>query len=126
MTDERRLPDGIPIAEIPLESCKAYPIKPWIDQKTPPRIAYADLNTHNEQNQLSIKLLPGGGKTAPHPQIVLYIKGPYHVETLGYTRSDPLTWTTWMELHLDSKFLGQFLNALVKAKQQIKKQQGGF
>jgi len=81
----------------------------------PIRIAYADLNTHCERNILGVKLLPDGGKTAPHPQIVFYVNGPYHVETLGYQKSDPLKWTTWQEYHLNARDLPKLITAAIKA-----------
>jgi len=112
---EKRIPEGIIFGEIPLEAAKAYPIRIFQGTGIPPRIAYADLNTHRERNVLSVKLLPDGGKTAPHPQIVFFVNGPYHVETLGYERSDPFAWTTWMELHLDACELKRVIDAVIKA-----------
>lgn len=111
----KRIPEGTIFGEIPLEACKAFPINLWRGLNIEPKIAYADLNTHNEQNTLSVKLLPGGGKTAPHPQIVCFIKGPYHVESIGYNRSNVWDWTTWMEFHLDAKFLERTIDAMIKA-----------
>jgi len=112
---QKRIPNGTIFGEIPLEACKAYPIRLWQGLDVEPRIAYADYNTHKERNILSVKLLPDGGKTAPHPQIVFFINGPYHVETLGYARSNAWNWTTWMEFHLDTKFLNKTIEALLKA-----------
>lgn len=112
----KRIPNGTIHAEIPLEAAKAYPIRIFNDLQTPPRIAYADLNTHNEHNTLTIKLLPDGGKTAPHPQIVLFVNGPYHVEQLGYNVSNPFNWTTWFETHIDAKFLDKTIDGLIRAK----------
>lgn len=111
---QRRIPEGTIFGEIPLEACKSYPTRIWKGFNVEPRIAYADYNTHNEKNTLSIKLLPAGGKTAPHPQLVFFVNGPYHVETLGYQRSNAWEWTTWMEFHLDAKYLKQVINALIK------------
>lgn len=115
-TQQKRIPNGIIFGEIPLEACKAYPIHIWQGLNQEPRIAYADFNTHQERNVISVKLLPNGGKTAPHPQIVFFINGPYHVETLGYTRSNAWNWTTWMEFHLDTKFLKQLISTLTNVK----------
>jgi len=95
-----RIPQGQLIAKIPVESCKAYPIQLFKDLNMIPRIAYADLNTRNEQDQLLVKLLPYGAKTAAHPQIAFFVRGPYHIETLGYIKSNPDNWTTWMEIIL--------------------------
>lgn len=112
----KRIPEGQIFGEIPLEAAKSYPIQIWAGVGSyTPRIAYADLNTHHEQNYLGVKLLPGGGKTAEHPQIVFFVNGPYHVETLGYTRSDPWKWTTWMEFHLDVKYLKHLIDAVIRA-----------
>jgi len=111
---QRRIPQGQIFAEIPVEACKAYPIRTWQGTGLEPRIAYADFNTHQERNTLSVKLLPLGGKTAPHPQIVFFINGPYHVENLGYTRSNPWRWTTWMEFHLDARELKKITDALIR------------
>lgn len=115
-TTQRRIPDGQILGTIPLEAAKAYPTRIFGNLQTTPRIAYADFNTHQEQNTLTVKFLPNGAKTAPHPQIVFFINGPYHVETLSYTRSNPLAWTTWMEFHLDAKHLKQIIDATIKAK----------
>lgn len=115
MQQQKRIPQGIIFGEIPLEACKAYPTRIWNGTGLEPRIAYADFNTHRERNILSVKLLPDGGKTAPHPQIVFFINGPYHVENLGYSRTDPLSWTTWMEFHLDARELKHVIDAVIKA-----------
>lgn len=118
----KRIPQGTIYGEIQLESAKAYPIHVWDGLQIEPRIAYADLNTHGEHNTLSVKLLPNGGKTAPHPQIVLFVNGPYHVENLGYTRSDPWRWTTWLELHLDCRVLNRLIDAIIKAEIALENQ----
>ena len=110
----KRIPEGTIYGEIPLEACKAYPIRIWNGTNIEPRIAYADYNTHRERNTLSVKLLPNGGKTAPHPQIVFFVNGPYHVETLGYNRSDAWNWTTWMEFHLDIRELTKIVDAMIR------------
>lgn len=117
---QKRIPEGQVFGEILVEACKAYPIHLFEGLGIEPRIAYADRNTHNENNLLSVKVLPDGGKTAPHPQIVLFVNGPYHVETLGYQQSDPWKWTTWMEFHLDFRGLEQLIEALMKAELKIK------
>jgi len=115
----KRIPEGLIFAEVPLEACKAYPIHIFDGLNVAPRIAYADRNTHREDNRLSVKLLPNGGKTAPHPQIVFFINGPYHTETLGYNQSNPYDWTTWMELHLDARELDKIIDALIRAKLRL-------
>ncbi len=112
---QRRIPEGTLYGEIPLEACKAYPIRIWNGTGLEPRIAYADYNTHKECNTLSVKLLPNGGKTAPHPQIVFFVNGSYHVETLGYARSNAWNWTTWMEFHLDARELKKVIDAVIRA-----------
>jgi hypothetical protein len=123
-SNSKRIPEGQVFGEIPLEAAKAYPIRIWAGVGSyNPRIAYADVNTHNEKNTLSVKLLPDGGKTAPHPQIVLFVNGPYHVEELGYTRSDPWKWTTWIELHLDTRVLNRLIDAIIKAEIALENQQ---
>ena len=119
LTTQKRIPEGTVTGEIPLEAAKAYPTRIWTGTGTEPRIAYADLNTHGERNTLSVKLLPDGGKTAPHPQIVLFVNGPYHVEELGYARSDAWRWTTWMEVHLDAQDLDKMIDALIRAKLKL-------
>jgi hypothetical protein len=115
MLQQKRIPNGTVYGEIPLEACKAYPIRIFEGTGVAPRIAYADLNTHHERNTLSVKLLPNGGKTAPHPQIVFFVNGDYHVETIGYNVSDPFSWTTWIELHLDARMLKRLIDAAIKA-----------
>ena len=117
MMQQRRIPIGTVFGEIPLEAAKAYPIRIFEDlQGIAPRIAYADLNTHKERNILSVKLLPDGGKTAPHPQIVFFVNGPYHVEEVGYNVSNPFEWSTWFEAHLDARVLDKIIDALIRAK----------
>jgi hypothetical protein len=111
----KRIPSGVVTGEITLESAKAYPIRIFEGTGLAPRIAYADQNTHRERNTLSVKLLPNGGKTAPHPQIVLFVNGSYHVESLGYNVSDPFAWTTWFEAHLDARELKRLIDAVIKA-----------
>jgi hypothetical protein len=112
---QKRIPNGTIYGEIPLEACKAYPIRIWNGTGLAPRIAYADLNTHQERNILSVKLLPDGGKTAPHPQIVFFVNGPYHVEEIGYNVSDPFNWTTWMEFHLNARELKRVIDAVIRS-----------
>jgi len=115
MQQMKRIPTGTIFGEIPLEAAKSYPIRIFEGLGVAPRIAYADLNTHHERNVLSVKLLPDGGKTAPHPQIVFFVNGPYHVEQLGYNVSNPFSWTTWMEFHLDARLLERLIDAAIKA-----------
>ncbi len=115
MQQQKRIPNGTIYGEIPLEAAKAYPIRIWQGTGIAPRIAYADQNTHREHNTLSVKLLPDGGKTAPHPQIVFFVNGTYHVESLGYARSNAWDWTTWMELHLDACELKRLIDAVIRA-----------
>lgn len=112
----KRIPEGTIFGNIPLEACKAYPIRLWQGLNFEPRIAYADFNTHQERNILSVKVLPNGGKTAPHPQIVFFVNGPYHVETLSYFKSNVWNWTTWMEFHLNSLEIYALLKAINEAK----------
>jgi len=101
----KRIPIGKVYAEIPLEAAKAYPIRLFDGTGLSPKIAYADWNTKGELNKLVIKLEPAGGKTSPHPQIAMFVKGPYHIENLLYVSSDPYAWATWMELYLDPRNL---------------------
>jgi hypothetical protein len=119
---EKRIPPGHVIAKIPLESAKAYPMRIWEGLGNPPRIAYSDRNSHGEDPTLNIKVLPEGAKTAQHPQVVFFVDGPYHIESLGYLRSDPTRWTTWMEIHLDAKRLEELISSLIQARQEIEKQ----
>jgi hypothetical protein len=118
---EKRIPPGHVIARIPLESAKAYPMRIWEGLAQSPRIAYSDRNSHGEDPTLNIKIAPGGGKTAQHPQIVFFVNGSYHIENLGYLRSDPKKWTTWMEIHLDARDLGELISSLISARQEIEK-----
>ena len=115
MRQQKRIPNGTIYGEIPLEAAKSYPIRIWNGTGLPPRIAYADYDTHRERNMLSVKLLPDGGKTAPHPQIVLFVNGSYHVEEIGYSVSDPLAWTTWWECHIDARKLKALIDAVIRA-----------
>jgi hypothetical protein len=116
MQQQKRIPEGTILSQIPLEAAKSYPTQYFTERNLPITIAYADANTKNEQNTLTIKLLPNGGKTATHPQIVLYIQGSYHLEKLLYLNSNAANWRTWMEVHIDTKYLLQIVNALIKAK----------
>jgi len=112
--ESRRIPPGKILAELPLEAAKAYPIHVFDGLDMIPRIAYADRNSHGENIVLGVKHLPIGGKTAPHPQVVFYVNGPYHVETLGYHNSDPSKWRTWMEFHLDACQVKPLIGALAR------------
>lgn len=111
----RRIPDGQVLGTVQLEACKAFPTRIWNGTGIEPRIAYADLNTHKERNTLNVKFLPNGAKTAPHPQVVFFINGSYHVEQLTYSNTNPYNWTTWMEFHLDAKELKRVIDAVIKA-----------
>jgi len=111
----KRIPDGQILGVAQLEACKAYPTRIWNGTGLEPRIAYADLNTHKERNTLSVKFLPGGAKTAPHPQVVFFVKGSYPVEKFVYNKTDPLDWTTWMEFHLDARELKHVIDAVIRA-----------
>lgn len=114
---QRRIPQGTIIAEIPLEAAKAYPTRIFTGTGIyPPKIAYADLNSKGEKNTLIIKLIPDGAVHAPHPQIVLAVKGSYHIEEISYNNANPFTWTTWMEQHVDAIHLQEMIDALYKAK----------
>ena len=113
----KRIPEGHVYAEIPLEAAKAYPIRLFDGIGLPIKIAYADWNTKKELNKLAIKL-EKGGKTAAHPQIALFVKGPYHIENLLYSQSDPREWATWMELYLDPRNmnLDNLIDSLLRIK----------
>lgn len=115
----KRIPEGIILGEIPLEAAKSFPIRIWQGTGIEPRIAYADLNSHGEHNTLTLKLLPDGAKTAPHPQLVMFVKGPYHVETLDYYKSNVWDWSTWQEVHVDAKHLKLLIDAAIKAELQL-------
>jgi hypothetical protein len=114
MQQPKRIPVGTIHGTIPLEAAKAYPIRIWNGTGVPPRIAYADLNTHRETNTLSVKFLPDGGKTAPHPQVVLFVNGAYHVEEIEYPRSNEWNWTTWWECELK-----KLIDAVIRAELQL-------
>jgi len=122
MQQTKRIPDGTVCGEIPLEAAKAYPLKLWTGTGLYPRIAYADLNTHREHNTLTVKLLPDGGKTAPHPQVVFFVKGPYHVEEISYAQSNVWDWTTWLETHVDARNLKKMIDALIKIELRLEAQ----
>lgn len=115
----KRIPDGIILGEVPLEAAKSFPVHVWQGTGIDPRIAYADLNSHGEHNTLTLKFLPDGAKTAPHPQLVLFVKGPYHVETLDYYRSNVWDWSTWQEVHIDTKHLKLLIDAAIKAELKL-------
>ena len=117
---DKRIPPGHVIAKIPLESAKAYPMRIWEGLANSPRIAYSDRNSHDENPTLNIKVAPGGGKTAPHFQVVLFVTGAYHIEELSYLRSDPTKWTTWMEIHLDARGLDELIISLISARSGMK------
>jgi hypothetical protein len=119
MQQPKRIPVGTIHGTIPLEAAKAYPIRIWNGTGVPPRIAYADLNTHRETNTLSVKFLPDGGKTAPHPQVVLFVNGAYHVEEIEYPRSNEWNWTTWWECHIDARELKKLIDAVIRAELQL-------
>lgn len=109
-----RIPEGVNIGAVPLEACKSYPIKVFEGLGIPPKIAYADLNTKKERNDLIVRWVPDGGKTAPHPQVCFFVRGKYHVENLVYNVSDPFEWATWIEFVLHSRDLKKLIDALIK------------
>ncbi len=120
MQQTKRIPNGKIYDEIPLEAAKSYAIKIWEGTGIWPRIAYADHNTHPDENPtITVKLLPDGGKTAPHPQIVFFAKSKYHTEEISrnpdYRHSNPFEWTTMFEAHLDGRILRRFHEAVVRA-----------
>lgn len=117
MQAAKRLPIGTTfLGLVPLEACKAYPTRIWDGTGLAPRIAYADANTKHEHNDLLVNFLPEGNKSAPHPQIVLITRGAYHTETFLYEKTDPRSWSTWMEVHLDARLLDRLVDPLIRAK----------
>lgn len=117
MQCSKRIPNGTIIGSIPLEAAKAFPTRYFTNMNLPIKIAYADAITNDEKNDLIIKYLPGGAKYTPHPQIVLYVRGAYHIETLSYNYSNPEAWTTWMEVHVDALQI-PYINALLSKLQE--------
>jgi hypothetical protein len=118
MQQQKRIPEGIIFGEIPLEAAKTFDVQIWKGTGIyPPRIGYADVNTHPwEKNTLTLKFLPNGAKTAPHPQVVGFVKGPCHTEELSYNQSDPFDWSTRMEFHLDARIaLKPLIDAVIRA-----------
>lgn len=115
----KRIPNGTITGIIPLEAAKAYPTHLF---NTPEQIrfAYAD-KSKNENIELQIKIAPNGGKTAPHPQLICFIRGDYHVERwLSYGgATDPFKWTTWMEFHVDAREIRRLIGALFRAEIQL-------
>lgn len=113
---QRRIPQGPVLATIPLEAAKAYPTH--LFQNTQEiRFAYADKN-NGENIELQIKVSPDGAKTAPHPQLICFIRGDYHVERwLNYGgKTDPFKWTTWLEFHMNADQILMLAKALLDAK----------
>lgn len=116
----KKIPEvGKVYAEIPVEACKAYPIRIFEDLNVKPRIAVADRNTRKDKITLYIRFEPEGCKSAMHPQIAFYIKGDYHAETLGYYQSNPFDWATWFEFYLDARDLKQIIEALIRVQLQL-------
>lgn len=112
-----KIAQGKTIAEIPIDACKAYPIRIFEGLSIAPRIAVADRNTRNDDAKLMITLIPGC-KTAPHPQIGFIVKGPYHMEQIAYAKSNPFDWATWIELYIDAKDLGKIIDGLIRLQLQ--------
>lgn len=112
LQSKKKIPPGKVYGEIPLEACKSYPVKIFQDENV--IIAVADKNTRNDKITLTIKLEPQGCKTAKHPQIAFYIKGRYHPEHLGYYKSEPNEWRTWIEFYLDLRDLKKIIDALMR------------
>ncbi|MGF3573539.1 MAG: hypothetical protein ACQXXG_09005 [Candidatus Bathyarchaeia archaeon] len=119
MMTEKRVPRGFLIANIPLESCKAFPIQIWKGLSVKPRVAYSD-QKNGEATSLCIKLIEGA-KTAPHPQLNFYVKGNYHIEELQYYKSNFWNWQTWIEFEINTNELDHILASLQKAKTACKK-----
>jgi hypothetical protein len=116
MQSLKRIPNGTVIGTIPLEAYKLYPTRLWQDLHREIRIAYADRNTHNENVNLTLKILPNGAKTSPYPQLVCYGEGPYHIENWGYTQSNPWNWKTSFEFHINSLEIYRLQKLLIDAK----------
>ena len=108
-----KIPDGKIFAQIPLEACKAYPTRLFERLNVTPLIAVSDRNTRKDDTKLMLTLIPGC-KTALHPQIGFIVKGPYHIETIGYSQTDPFTWKSWIEFYLDARDLKQIIEALIR------------
>ena len=116
---KKRIPEGFIIANIPLESCKAYPMLLWKDISAKPRIAYSD-QKNGETNSLKIKILPKGAKTAPHPQLSFFVQGNYHIEELSYLNSNAFEWRTWIEFQTNTYEIDHLLTSLIKAKNSLR------
>ncbi|MCX8151387.1 MAG: hypothetical protein N3D85_07825 [Candidatus Bathyarchaeota archaeon] len=114
-TQKKRIPEGLLVADIPLESCKAYPMQIFKDTPVKPRVAYSD-HRNGETTNLCIKLLPNGAKTAPHPQLCFFIKGNYHIEELSYCQSNVWNWRTWIEFVANAYEIDHIINSLAKTK----------
>lgn len=112
----KKIPDAQTLQEIPLESCKAYPIRIFEGLNIAPRIAVADRNSRNDDAKLMITWNPGGCKTAQHPQVGFVVKGPYHMEQIAYPNSNPFSWNSWVESYIDARQLTQIIEALIRAK----------
>lgn len=112
----KRIPQGTVTGIIPLDAAKAFPSH-LFSTKEEIRFAYAD-QKNNEHIELQVKVAPNGAKTAPHPQLICFIRGDYHPEPFyNYGGgSDPFKWTTWMEFHLDAENINLFITALFRAK----------
>lgn len=119
MQCSKRIPNGTIIGTIPLEAAKAFPTQYFIERNLPVKIAYADAVTKGEVNNLIIKYLPDGSKRTPHPQVVLYVRGSYHLEELSYKNSDPANWTTWMETHIEAHEFQKIINSICKVEELL-------
>lgn len=113
---QKRIPKNSTfIGLVPLEAAKSYTPRIFEGTGLEPRIAYADLNTKHEQNDLLINFLPEGNKSAPHPQVVLIRKGTYHWENFWYEKTNPMEWGTWDEMHIDARDLKKLCDAVIRA-----------
>jgi len=121
-TQKKRIPEGFLVADIPLESCKAFPVQIWKGLQVNPRVAYSD-QKNGEATSLGIKLLPHGAKTAPHPQLCFFIKGNYHIEELSYCKSNMWNWRTWIEFTANAYEIDHIINSLTKTKKILVNQQ---
>jgi hypothetical protein len=119
MQQQKRIPEGIILGEIPLEAAKSYPTKMFgsLEQI---RFAISDISK-KEQTFLQIKVIPDGSKTSPHPQLAFFVIGDYHIEPwLGYGgKSNPFNWTTWQEIHINGLEIYHLLKTIIDAKQAM-------
>lgn len=115
----RKIPEGKFCIEIPVDSAATFPIRAFKELGVKPVQVIADRYGREDEIRLGLGLKPLGCKTARHPQIVFYIKGNYHLETLSHYKTNPFNWKTWFHFYIDVRDLKGLIDALTRIQSEL-------